>query len=348
MGERLLLDGVAVDAYAWALRVGVFDDKEIAAGLEIDAELVAQARETLQELRLLGPTGSGTTMVPLNPDVAEAELVTPLEVSIAQRRQRIAGIHRQLRVLAEVYRSHERAATDDLPPIRVLDDFEEVRREIDLARRRCTEERISLQPGGGRSAEMLEQDLMQTLEMRRRGIRIRTLYQHTARSSLATRTYVRQICQEGAEVRTAEELAERLIIYDRKLAFIPKERTGKEPPGAAIVSDPTLVAYLCRSFESVWQGSQPFDVGRTIEYQQVAEDLRMSILRLMAIGVKDEVIARRLGMATRTCRRHISAIMEEIGATSRFQAGLLIGRQGLIPDDQADLPAFAGIDVSES
>ncbi|MEV7398899.1 LuxR C-terminal-related transcriptional regulator [Streptomyces sp. NPDC091267] len=347
MGERLLLDGVAVDAYAWALRKGVFDDEEIAAGLGVDVELIVQARETLHELRLLGPVGSGPTMVPLNPDVAEAELVTPLEVSIAQRRQQIAGIHRQLRVLAEVYRSHERSATDDLPPIRVLDDFEEVRREIDLARRRCTEERISLQPGGGRSAEMLEQDLMQTLEMRRRGIRIRTLYQHTARSSLATRTYVRQICEEGAEVRTAEELAERLIIYDRKLAFIPKERTGKEPPGAAIVSDPTLVAYLCRSFESVWQGSQPFDVGRTIEYQQVAEDLRMSILRLMAMGVKDEVIARRLGMATRTCRRHISAIMEEIGATSRFQAGLLIGRQGLIPDDQAELPVFAGIDVSE-
>ncbi|MCM2411693.1 LuxR C-terminal-related transcriptional regulator [Streptomyces sp. RKAG290] len=343
----MLLDGVAVDAYAWALRKGVFDDEEIAAGLGVGVELIAQARETLHELRLLGPVGSGPTMVPLNPDVAEAELVTPLEVSIAQRRQQIAGIHRQLRVLAEVYRSHERSATDDLPPIRVLDDFEEVRREIDLARRRCTEERISLQPGGGRSAEMLEQDLMQTLEMRRRGIRIRTLYQHTARSSLATRTYVRQICEEGAEVRTAEELAERLIIYDRKLAFIPKERTGKEPPGAAIVSDPTLVAYLCRSFESVWQGSQPFDVGRTIEYQQVAEDLRMSILRLMAMGVKDEVIARRLGMATRTCRRHISAIMEEIGATSRFQAGLLIGRQGLIPDDQAELPVFAGIDVSE-
>ncbi|MEW1691690.1 LuxR C-terminal-related transcriptional regulator [Streptomyces sp. NPDC091265] len=343
----MLLDGVAVDAYAWALRKGVFDDEEIAAGLCVDVELIVQARETLHELRLLGPVGSGPTMVPLNPDVAEAELVTPLEVSIAQRRQQIAGIHRQLRVLAEVYRSHERSATDDLPPIRVLDDFEEVRREIDLARRRCTEERISLQPGGGRSAEMLEQDLMQTLEMRRRGIRIRTLYQHTARSSLATRTYVRQICEEGAEVRTAEELAERLIIYDRKLAFIPKERTGKEPPGAAIVSDPTLVAYLCRSFESVWQGSQPFDVGRTIEYQQVAEDLRMSILRLMAMGVKDEVIARRLGMATRTCRRHISAIMEEIGATSRFQAGLLIGRQGLIPDDQAELPVFAGIDVSE-
>jgi hypothetical protein len=37
-------------------------------------------------------------------------------------------------------------------------------------------------------------------------------------------------------------------------------------------------------------------------------------------------------MAARTCRRHISAIMEELGATSRFQAGLLLAQQGLVPD----------------
>lgn len=346
MDEHRLLDDLAVDAYECALRDGAFRDEEIAAELGVGVDLVAEARKTLEELRLLGRIGSGRSVVALDPDVAEAELVTPLELSIAHRRQEIAAIHRQLRALSAVYRTSDRAAPDDVP-VRVLDDFEEVRREIDLARRRCSEERMSLQPGGGRSAELLEQDLVQTLEMRRRGIRIRTLYQHTARTSLATRTYVRQICEGGAEVRTAEELSERLIIYDRRLAFIPKERKGKEPPGAAIVSDPTLVAYLCRSFESIWQGSQPFDVGRTAEYQQVTEDLRLSILRLMAMGLKDEVIARRLGMATRTCRRHISVIMEELGATSRFQAGLLIGRQGLIPDGDAVPPDPAGGDVSE-
>ncbi|MFJ6480995.1 MULTISPECIES: helix-turn-helix transcriptional regulator [unclassified Streptomyces] len=326
------MDEVAVATYEYALRVGSFGDEDVACHLGVDVHRVTEARKALQNLRLLASAGGDRAEVALDPEIAEAELVTPLELSIAQRRREISGIHQQLRVLSTMYHSRVQPVAEGVP-IRVLDDFEDVRREIDLARRRCTEERITLQPGGGRSAELLEQDLLQTLEMRQRGIRVRTLYQHTAQASLATRAYVRQISEAGAEVRTAEELSERLIVYDRKLAFIPKERKGKEPPGAAIVTDPTVVAYLCRSFESVWQGSQPFDVGGVTEYHH-AEDLRLSVIRLMAMGLKDEVIARRLGVATRTCRRHISAIMAEVGATSRFQAGILLARQGVIPDGE--------------
>lgn len=170
---------------------------------------------------------------------------------------------------------------------------------------------------------------MQTQELLRRGVRVRTLYQHTARSSLTTRSYVAQICEAGAEVRTSAELSERLIVYDRHTAFVPKERKGSAPPGAAVVTDPTLVAYLCRSFETAWQVGRPFTSTEPADQQQVSAELRSSILRLMAMGLKDEVIARRLGMAARTCRRYISALMTELGATSRFQAGVLIGRQAV-------------------
>ncbi|MGC0332347.1 hypothetical protein RKD23_005337 [Streptomyces sp. SAI-170] len=342
MDSQPLLDELALDAYRSALRAGVFVDEEVAAELGVPAARVAEARKTLLDLRLLGTSGEDGPVVPLDPEVVEAELVTPLEMSIARERRRIAEIHRQLHSLAGLYRSIERAhsahSTD--VPIRVLDNADDVRREIDLARHRCTQERLSLQPGGGRSAELLQQDVVQTQEMLRRGVRIRTLYQHTARSSLTTRTYVRQICAEGAEVRTAEELSERLLVYDRRIAFVPMERKGSEPPGAAVVTDPTLVAYLCRSFEAAWQVGRPFGSGPDgdDDSQQVGAELRSSILRLMAMGLKDEVIARRLGMATRTCRRYISALMDELGATSRFQAGVLIGRR----------QAAAGKDLTDS
>lgn len=39
--------------------------------------------------------------------------------------------------------------------------------------------------------------------------------------------------------------------------------------------------------------------------------------------MKDEMIARRLGMSLRTCRKHIAESMETLGASSRFQAGYL-------------------------
>ncbi|MFF4358084.1 LuxR C-terminal-related transcriptional regulator [Streptomyces sp. NPDC001604] len=325
--EIPLLGDLAVKAYETALQKGRFDDEEIATALAADTTAVEEIRKSLQDLHLLSPSAPGRPVVPLDPEVAEAELVTPLEVEIGRRRREIGRIHEELRSLAADYRARPGGLPADVP-ITVLDDVEEVRREIDRARYGCTQERMSLQSGGGRPPELLEADREHTLELLRRGVRVRTLYQHTARTSLATRTYVQEISRRGAEVRTVDELSERLIIYDRRIAFIPKERTGRQPPGAAVITEPTVVDYLARTFESVWQIGRSFEVDQqTAEYPQVAEEVRHSIIRLMALGLKDEVIARRLGMATRTCRRHISAVMEEMGAVSRFQAGLIIGRE---------------------
>ncbi|MCE7082162.1 LuxR C-terminal-related transcriptional regulator [Streptomyces sp. ST2-7A] len=346
--EPPLLDEFAVDVYRAAVRCGAFADEAIAEELGVGVARVAEARKALEELRLLGPLGEdGKTRMPLDPEIVEAELISPLEMAIVERRRRIVRIHEQLRSLGQLYRSIEQLRYAE-NSIRVLDDAAEVRREIELARHRCTRERMSLQPGGGRSAELLQHDLAQTRELLRRGVRIRTLYQHTARASLATRAYVRRVGEEGGEVRTAEELTERIIIYDRRIAFVPKERDGREAPGAAVVTDPTMVAYLCRSFEAAWQVAQPFvpaDAEPTTGSgeRQTGTELRDSILRLMSMGLKDEVIARRLGMATRTCRRYISALMDELGATSRFQAGLMIGRQGAAGERDGDvLPGGAG------
>lgn len=329
--EQPLLDDVVMDAYRAGVRAGIFLDEEIAEQLDVELPRVAEARKRLQELRLLSDAAEGCPAVPLDPEIVEAELVSSLEISISRQRRQISQIHRQLRSLATVYRSAEQHPRENAP-IHVLDSAADVQRELDLARHRCTRERMALQPGGGRAAHLLQEDLVHTQELLRRGVRIRTLYQHTARSSMATRAYAKRVNDAGGEVRTAEELSERLIIYDRRIAFVPKERRGQEAPGAAVVTDPTLVAYLCRSFEAAWQVGQPFPEPDPVEDgQHVGSELRASILRLMGMGLKDEVIARRLGMATRTCRRYISTLMEELGASSRFQAGLLVGRREASP-----------------
>jgi DNA-binding NarL/FixJ family response regulator len=48
----------------------------------------------------------------------------------------------------------------------------------------------------------------------------------------------------------------------------------------------------------------------------------------MAEGEKDEAISRRLSISVRTCRRHIADYMAQVGATSRFQAGVIAARSG--------------------
>ena len=57
-----------------------------------------------------------------------------------------------------------------------------------------------------------------------RGVRMRTLYQHTARRSKATRELRGAMREHGAQVRTLDEFFNRLIIIDRRLAMIPGER----------------------------------------------------------------------------------------------------------------------------
>lgn len=57
-------------------------------------------------------------------------------------------------------------------------------------------------------------------------------------------------------------------------------------------------------------------------YRDIDDDIKLSIAKLLTEGHTDEVVARRMGMGVRTCRRHIAELMDELGVKSRFQAGV--------------------------
>ena len=57
-------------------------------------------------------------------------------------------------------------------------------------------------------------------------------------------------------------------------------------------------------------------------------DVRGSLLRQLAAGAKDEQIARTLGLSLRTVRRRVADLMIELGADTRFQAGVEAARRG--------------------
>jgi DNA-binding NarL/FixJ family response regulator len=54
------------------------------------------------------------------------------------------------------------------------------------------------------------------------------------------------------------------------------------------------------------------------------------ILALLAAGASDSTIARQVGVSQRTVERRLRAIMDSLGATTRFQAGAQAVRRGLI------------------
>jgi DNA-binding NarL/FixJ family response regulator len=55
-----------------------------------------------------------------------------------------------------------------------------------------------------------------------------------------------------------------------------------------------------------------------------------TILALMAAGATDATIARQTGISQRTVERRVRALMDQLGAGTRFQAGVQAARRGLI------------------
>ncbi len=60
------------------------------------------------------------------------------------------------------------------------------------------------------------------------------------------------------------------------------------------------------------------------------ERVRGFLLQQLAAGAQDEQIARRLGVSLRTVRRRVADVMSELGAESRFQAGVEAAKRGWI------------------
>ncbi|MER5640632.1 hypothetical protein ABT095_27255 [Kitasatospora sp. NPDC002227] len=307
-------------AYRKAVELGLFNREQIGKELGLSAEESVRSEATLRSLNLLQPMpGDPEVLVPVGPDVAAADLVSPAEQEITELQQAVTSVRTKLLSLMPAY-FEGRRQRNRLEAFDLITDGAMVQSLIDEVGKRCRTEVLTVQPGGARPAESLASAREVTMQFLDRGVKVRTIYQHTARSDLATRSYVREVTAAGAEVRTADQLIDLMLIYDRELVFLPERGADPGRPGAAVVREPTLVSFLCSVFEFMWDSATPF----VVESQKAAatsDDLKQSIIRLMVLGYKDEMVARRLGMSVRTCRRHISEITEELEATSRFQAG---------------------------
>ncbi|MEU4835800.1 helix-turn-helix transcriptional regulator [Streptosporangium sp. NPDC023615] len=321
----------AITVYRYAVMCGHINAGTVASELGMNPAEAAEACGNLLDLKLLLEKDTDGTLIPVHPDLALTVLNEPLVDEIRRREEVIdVNTRRIQRISDDLARAAARPRDTD--GVRLVPDPAEVQREIDAASLRCTREVLVMQPGGwkreSRHAASTEASAF------KRGVDRRMLFQHTARAGLGMRSYVGRIAEHGGQVRTTSVSLERMFIFDGQVAFIPIDPAGDEPSGAAMITHPVVVGFLRRGFERVWAGAMPFESG-TASYDEVSADIKLSLLRLMASGLKDEVIANRLGMAARTCRRHMSAIMDELGATSRFQAGIKIAQMGVLSPEYA-------------
>ncbi|MFD7546242.1 LuxR C-terminal-related transcriptional regulator [Streptomyces sp. NPDC059578] len=261
-------------------------------------------------------------LVPESPGEVIARLTRGLRDELAQSHARATAVT----LLAERYTG----AGPDLPSaghgIRVLESKPRIRDAIAEASDGCVVEHLAVQPGGVRRENVLNDALPLALDMAQRGVRMRTLYTHAARHGQGLFEYVERV-GGAAEVRTLDEVFERLLIFDRKVAFVPatEDRTV-----ALELRHPGLVGFLAIVFERFWRLGHPL-VEPLPSGSGVTGITRRewAIAALLAEGHTDAEIAQRLGINVRTARHHIRKLAEELGAASRAQLGVRIAQAGL-------------------
>lgn len=153
---------------------------------------------------------------------------------------------------------------------------------------------------------------------RARGVQIRMVYDREALERADMLDTARRQIAIGGQVRVAESVPATLAIFDRDVALIP-EHDGVQ--GALLVGTSAVLDVLVEFFESMWDRASPLPVANgDAETGQVVPDYD-DLITLLASGYKDDSIARRLGLSTRTMDRRVHSLMKALDAATRFQAG---------------------------
>jgi hypothetical protein len=310
--DRRLLETSASRLYTEAVTQGALrtDDPLLAE----DAEL-RPALDLLVDIGLLRHDEVAGLLHPVDPTAVQSQVVVPLGVRGAEMLAESARWADAFSDLGQVFRTSPQAA---ISPITEIHGLENINSFIHAAVSDSREELLTAQPHGRRPANTLAVAENRDVKALERGVRMRTLYQHSARHSPATREYVADIVARGAEVRTLDEFFRRLIVVDRQVAVVPASDNHHV---AIAIHDKSVIAYLVDIFERSWERAQPFNLSGNQAERNIAADVRAMTIRLLVEGHSDPASAKRLGVSTRTYAGYIAALKEEYGVQTRFQLG---------------------------
>lgn len=151
---------------------------------------------------------------------------------------------------------------------------------------------------------------------------MRSLYPMDVVDSPQSLAWMARFAEAGEEQRiTSEPLSEFAIFGDEVVLAVAE--WGRVATDTVQIRDPMLVAMFRALFDHAWAAALPVPGAGAS-----GDDRRL--LQLLAAGYKDEAIARYLGVALRTVRRRVAALMAEHGVETRFQLGMAAERAGLL------------------
>jgi DNA-binding CsgD family transcriptional regulator len=322
------LTDVDVALYRAALRAPAATPEQLAALVGRTEDEVDKSLAQLADLGLLR-AGTDDSFTAVSPMLAEATVLGADDLELSARRAAVEHRRNTIRRLVPDWNDAFSSADNEVA-VEAISDQAAIANVLMHYADRCEQELLSVSPGRLPSTRMDGRTRVANVYSARRGIKTRALYQHTALRDRATRAYLNELAGNGAKLRFLPSVPGRSLVIDRTVALLPTPTEDPGRLGLAVVREPNVVAWVVATFEQLWAEAAPLEdvISKQHDAETELDETRAAILRLMAEGEKDEAISRRLSISVRTCRRHIADYMAQVGATSRFQAGVIAARAG--------------------
>ncbi|WP_433392182.1 LuxR C-terminal-related transcriptional regulator [Micromonospora sp. KLBMP9576] len=304
---------------------------QTATATGLPPDFITASLDRLLSCGLLRREASGQiAATPTGPTIVGERLRGELDAQHARRRSQLALFQSEMtrmvndHLLSTAYApvpQVDRLPSADAADLRITELVCNARAEV----HQVDTETDPIRAGGGSAAHA-------ALKAHQRGVEVRAIYPPAdlARPELR-RTAASQL-RAGIQVRTTVTTGTQFFLVDRSVAILSGRRAGT-PTQAVLVREGLLVEMLSLLFDLWWRESGDATSSYTGDQHgpagegEISEDERM-VLQLLGEGLKDETLAKKLGISVRTVRRKISDLQRRLPAESRFQAGVLANRRG--------------------
>lgn len=314
-----MLDHLSRPAYELYQRLLVGEYHVLAAAPATATKLDEAAAELIDAGFARVQDGEPPLLVPVAPALAAQTVLSRLSARIAGWQEETASTVRELIQLQRDALVHGRAVQE---LAEVVTEPAQIMSLVDSIQLDATDELLSLDSTA--SAGSLCQPRVSPAVVDPPPV-WRTVYTTDFATPELTRIIESSVANGGA-VRIAATLPMKLLIADRTRALVPLDDSGSA--GVILVRSPTVIRGLAELFQGVWDRATPYPPerdrpGGLTPYQR-------HVLSLLTAGCKDEEIAARTHVSIRTVRRNIATIIDHLGVSTRFAAGVQAAKRGWI------------------
>ncbi len=282
---------------------------------------IEAVREDVARIAALGLLDlRGDAVVALSPDHALVRLITEETRRLRSVEEQLGSLRRMLPSLTAEHRSSQ-APRGSRVSVEILSGVD----VIDLIRSLSPTSQgdfLWLRPDQWRYPEGPLADEW-VKELVRTGRRSRAIY--PARVLEEAPKVIRDRAESGEHVRVLADIPFRAAVLGDSAAILA-DRLDRAPHRALVMRQELMIRTVELLFETLWDKAMPVP-GLDGQYVEGASD-RSLLLDQLAAGAKDEQIARALGLSVRTVRRRVAEVLDDLGADSRFQAGVEAVRRG--------------------